>query len=286
MLGAIIGDIVGSPYEFTGRSIKTTDFPLFSPRSRFTDDTVMTCAVAKGLLQKAATEEEERDNLIDAMHEVGREFPRAGYGQRFVLWIYGRKREPLGSYGNGSAMRVSAVGWMFDTLAEVEHHAAVSAAVSHNHPEGIKGAQSVAGSIFLARKGATHQEIRQYVTERYGYDLSRTLDDIRPGYRHIETCQQSVPEAITAFLESTSYEDAIRKAVSLGGDSDTQAAIAGSIAQAAYGEIPMSIVDTALQLLPPQLLTIVQRWHAAGYGPESLQKKLMQIDCGVPRSGQ
>lgn len=267
MLGAIIGDIVGSPYEFTGRSIKTTDFPLFSTRSRFTDDTVMTCAVAQALLEKPGTEQEERDHLMDAMHSLGREFPKAGYGQRFVLWVYGRKRQPLGSFGNGSAMRVSAVGWMYDTLAEVEHHAAISAAVSHNHPEGIKGAQSVAGSIFLARNGASQQDIRQYVTGRYDYDLTRTLDEIRPGYYHIETCQQSVPEAITAFLESTSYEDAIRKAVSLGGDSDTQAAIAGSIAQAFYGVIAEDVIREAVVRLHPTLRNVVHAWHAAGFGP-------------------
>ena len=274
MLGAIIGDIVGSPYEFSGRSIKTTDFPLFSARSRFTDDTVMTCAVAAGLLAPAVDEETEHNNLIDAMHSVGRQFPRAGYGQRFVLWIYGRKREPLNSYGNGSAMRVSPVGWMFERLEEVERHAAISAAVSHNHPEGIKGAQSVAGSIFLARTGATQADIKNYVEQRYGYDLSRTLEDIRPGYHHVETCQESVPEAITAFLESTGYEDAVRKAVSLGGDSDTQAAIAGSIAQAFYGEIPLEMLVGALKRLPPALLDIVKTWHDAGYGPKGLAAQL------------
>lgn len=281
MLGAIIGDIVGSPYEFTGRSIKTTDFPLFSPKSRFTDDTVMTCAVAKALLQKANTEQNERDYLIDAMHELGRAFPKAGYGQKFVLWVYGRKREPLGSFGNGSAMRVSPVGWMYDTLAEVEQHAEISAAVSHNHPEGIKGAQAVAGSIFLARNGAARQEIRQYVTTRYNYDLSRTLDDIRPGYYHIETCQQSVPEAITAFLESSDYEDAIRKAVSLGGDSDTQAAIAGSIAQAFYGVIPEDIVREAITRVHPTLRDVIRAWHEAGFGPEQQRAMIVAATQGT-----
>lgn len=262
MLGAIIGDIVGSPYEFTGRSIKTTDFPLFSTRSRFTDDTVMTCAVAQALLEKPGTEQEERDHLMDAMHSLGREFPKAGYGQRFVLWVYGRKRQPLGSFGNGSAMRVSAVGWMYDTLAEVEHHAAISAAVSHNHPEGIKGAQSVAGSIFLARQGKSKDEIRAYVADTYGYDLSRTLDEIRPDYVMQSSCQLSVPESIIAFLESTGFEDALRKAVSIGGDSDTIAAIAGSIAEAFYGDIPQGIQDMAISRLDIRLSSALRSWQA------------------------
>ena len=280
MLGAIIGDMVGSPYEFSGNNIKTTDFPLFSERSRFTDDTVMTCAVAAGLLAGApnsADDAQEHENIIDAMHDLGRQFPRAGYGQRFVLWIYGRKRTPLNSYGNGAAMRVSPVGWMFDSLEAVEHHAAISANVSHNHPEGVKGAQSVAGCIFLARHGASMPDIRTYVEQRYGYDLSRTLDEIRPSYYHIETCQQSVPEAIIAFLESTGFEDALRKAVSLGGDSDTIAAIAGSIAQAFYGDIPEHIVAEALPRLAPALLDVVLAWHRAGYGPQNLGATLERL---------
>lgn len=279
MLGAIIGDMIGSPYEFTGHSIKTTEFPLFSALSRFTDDTVMTCAVAKGLLAPANNEAQERDNLINAMHDLGREFPRAGYGQRFVLWIYGRKREPLGSYGNGSAMRVSPVGWMFDSLELVEHHAAISAAVSHNHLEGIKGAQAVAGSIFLARTGASQDAIRQYVTNRYGYDLTRTLDAIRPHYYHIETCQQSVPEAITAFLESTSYEDAVRKAVSLGGDADTQAAIAGSIAEAFYGRIPEAMIQEAFTRLSPSLFSVIRAWYESGFGPGQQKAIVVNHPC-------
>lgn len=241
MLGAIIGDMVGSPYEFHPWQGAAEAFPLFSPRSRFTDDTVMTVAVARGLMQAYGQEQACREAFIDAMHEYGRAYSRAGYGQRFFRWIVTGSRAPYNSFGNGSAMRVSPVGWACDSLEETERYAALSASVTHDHPEGIKGACATAAAIFLARDGAGRDAIRDYVSSRYGYDLARSLAEIRPAYRHKESCQESVPEAIIAFLESRSFEKAVRNAVWLGGDSDTQAAIAGSIAEAFYGGVPQEL---------------------------------------------
>lgn len=251
MLGAIIGDIVGSPYEFTFQNIKTKDFPLFSERSKFTDDTVMTIAVGLGIISGYGDPEATRTALIENMRELGNNYPFVGYGQKFFLWLFSKNPVPkaFNSCGNGAAMRVSTVGWAFDTMEEVEEYAKVSAEISHNHPEGIKGAQATASAIFLARTGATMDDIRSHISGRYGYDLSRTPEEIRPGYHHIETCQESVPEAICAFLVSNSYEDTIRTAVSLGGDSDTIAAIAGSIAEAFYGGIPDEIKAEAMKIL-------------------------------------
>ena len=218
MLGAIIGDMVGSPYEFHPWQGAAEAFPLFSPCSRFTDDTVMTVAVARGLMQAYGQEQACREAFIDAMHEYGRAYSRAGYGQRFFRWIVTGSREPYNSFGNGSAMRVSPVGWACDSLEETERYAALSASVTHDHPEGIKGACATAAAIFLARDGAGRDAIRDYVSFRYGYDLARSLAEIRPAYRHKESCQESVPEAIIAFLESRSFEEAVRNAVWLGGD--------------------------------------------------------------------
>ena len=256
MLGAIIGDIVGSPYEFN--NIKTTDFELFSSKSTFTDDTVMTIAVAVGLIQGLHNPVKSREAIIDAMHDFGNRYPTS-YGGRFAEWLYTRSRKPYGSYGNGSAMRCSAAGWLYNSLEEVEYYAKISAAVTHSHIEGIKGAQSVAAAIYLARTGSTKSQIAHYISEHYNYDLSRTLDAIRPGYRFSEICQKSVPEAITAFLESNDFEDAIRKAISLGGDSDTIGAITGSIAEAFYRDIPKVIVDKALSYLDQDLLHEVEK---------------------------
>ena len=255
MLGAIIGDIVGSIYEFSNR--KSTDFPLFNHSSMFTDDTVMTIAVYAGIQNAHGNQEVLRRSLIDSMHKYGEIYPKAGYGGRFRQWLHDKQREPYGSYGNGSAMRVSSVGWLYDSLDDVERYAEISAAVSHNHPEGIKGAQAVASAIFMARTGATKEQIRRHIVSRYGYDLSRTLDQIRPKYEFSEICQTSVPEAIIAFLESENFEDAIRKAISLGGDSDTIGAITGSIAEAFYHDIPQWIVDEALSRLGDPLREIV-----------------------------
>jgi ADP-ribosylglycohydrolase len=261
MLGAIAGDIVGSPFEFTVNNIKTTEFPLFSKKSHFTDDTVMTIAVAVGVMRGHGNPNKTRAAIIEAMRTYGRMFPFVGYGQKFFLWLAGKKHEPYNSYGNGSAMRVSPVAWAYDTLELVESYARISAEVTHNHPEGIKGACATATAIFLGRTGAGQDEIRNYVSERYGYNLNQPLEQIRPGYIHVESCQESVPEAITAFLESVDFEDALRKAVSLGGDSDTIAAICGSIAEGYYGEIPSEIVQETMSRLDERLVDVVAEWQ-------------------------
>lgn len=262
MLGAIIGDMVGSPYEFHPWRGAAEAFPLFSPRSRFTDDTVMTVAVGRALMRSHGQEQACREAFIDAMHEYGRAYIRAGYGQRFFRWIVTGSREPYNSFGNGSAMRVSPVGWACGSLEETEQYAALSASVTHDHPEGIKGACATAAAVFLARDGAGRDAIRDYVASRYGYDLDRSLAGIRSSYRHKESCQESVPEAIIAFLESHSFEGAVRNAVWLGGDSDTQAAIAGSIAEAFYGGVPQALRDAALALLDDRLRGDVAAWYA------------------------
>lgn len=251
MIGAIIGDIVGSVYEWN--NIKTKDFPPFSSGCFFTDDTVMTLAIAEGLMNGGGPED-----FIAAMKKYGRLYPDSGYGGRFGSWLFSDGINPYNSWGNGSAMRVSPVAWAFDILSEVEKYAEISAAVTHNHPEGIKGAQATAAAIFLARKGKTKEEIKAYIENKYGYNLNRSLDEIRPNYRFNESCQETVPEAIIAFLESVDFEDAIRNAISLGGDSDTLAAITGSIAEAAYG-IPKDIKEKALSILDQGLLDVYRQ---------------------------
>ena len=252
MLGAILGDMVGSPFEFDRNNHKSKDFPLLSEKSHFTDDTVMTVAVARGLM---AGQGDAQKTFAEVQHEMqywGRKYPDAGYGGMFGQWLYAEHSEPYGSFGNGSAMRVAAAGWLFDTLDKTLEMAKVTAEVTHNHPEGIKGAQATAAAIFLARTGHSKPEIRQYVEQTFGYDLSRTCDEIRPYYCHVETCQQTVPEAIIAFLESNSFEDALRNAVSLGGDSDTLACITGGIAEAFYG-MPPELQQETLKRLPEDL---------------------------------
>ena len=260
MLGAIAGDIIGKPYEF--HNIKTTDFPLFSEKSRFSDDTVMTIAVAQGLRQGLGDPEASRVAVIDALHAYGAWYPRAGYGGRFGQWLEENEREPYNSWGNGSAMRVSAAAWLYDDLTTVEQYAEISAAVTHNHPEGIKGAQAVAAAIFLARTGADKAQIQTYITSRYGYDLDFTLDTIRPTYTFDVSCQGSVPQAIRAFLEGTGFENAVRLAVSIGGDSDTIAAITGSIAEAYHGDVPPDIAEETLQRLNRRLREQVLEFRA------------------------
>ena len=258
MFGAIIGDIVGSIYEWN--NIKTVDFPLFDARSRFTDDTVMTLAVADGLMNGYGSESASEKEIVKAMQKFGRMYPHAGYGGNFTKWIQSDDPKPYNSYGNGSAMRVSAVAWLFDSLAQVEDYACISARVTHDHPEGIKGATATAAAIFLARAGKPKDAIKVYIEKTYGYDLGRKLDDIRPGYTFDVSCQGSVPEAMIAFLEADGFEDAIRKAVSLGGDSDTIAAIAGSIAEGFYG-IPEEIKKEAVLRLDGPLLDVLKRWE-------------------------
>ena len=262
MFGAILGDMIGAPYEFD-RGDKTKDFPLFSAGSEFTDDSVMTAAVAEALLDTTGgTDEEIRAALVNSMREWGRRYPLAGYGARFIGWIHTEDPEPYNSCGNGSAMRVSAAGWLGNTLEEVRRLARLSAEVTHNHPEGIKGAEATASAIYLARTGSTKAEIKDYIVSEFGYDLSRTCDDIRPTYHHVETCQQTVPEALTAFLEGESFEDVIRTAVSLGGDCDTLTCIAGSIAEAFYG-IPEELVAEAQSRLAEDILNVEKRLYEA-----------------------
>lgn len=253
MIGAILGDIIGSPYEFD-RGNKTKDFPLFSPHSTYTDDTVMTLAVARAFLdaQPEAPDEQILQNLADRMRQFGKMYPHAGYGARFRRWL----REPdcpaYHSFGNGSAMRVSPVAWLYHDIDAVRHAARLSAIVTHDHPEGIKGAEATASAIFLARTGHSKAEIREYTVREFAYDLRRTCDEIRPGYFHTESCMETVPEAITAFLEGDSFEDVIRTAVSLGGDCDTLAAIAGSMAEGFYG-VPEHWKEECHKRLPEPL---------------------------------
>ena len=256
MLGAIIGDTVGSIYEFG--NIKTTDFPLFSERSEFTDDSVMSVAVADWLLRdKNHTHKELEASMVRFANQYRN--PKGGYGWSFYQWLFsGRERKPYNSWGNGSAMRVSAVGWAFETLEETLRVAEISASITHNHPEGIKGAQAVAAAIFLVRNGKTKAEIKEYVETRFGYDLNRTCDEIRSDYDFDESCQGTVPEAIIAFLDSTDFESAVRLAVSLGGDSDTLACITGGIAEAYYQEIPEEIVKEMWSRLPDDFREILR----------------------------
>ena len=260
MFGAILGDIIGSPYEFD-RGQKVKDFPLFRESSIFTDDSVMTIAVAEALLDVTAemTDEEIRKLLVSGMRKWGRKYPFAGYGMRFSIWLAEPRPKPYGSYGNGSAMRVSSAAWLFDDLETVRKMARLSAEVTHNHPEGIKGAESTAAAIFLARTGKSKEEIRTYIETEFGYDLSRTCDQIRPGYHHVESCQETVPEAITAFLEGESFADVIRTAVSLGGDCDTLTCIAGAMAEGFYG-VPEDLKQKCRNRLSKNLLEVLNRF--------------------------
>ena len=256
MLGAIAGDIIGSIYE--GNPLKTSDFPLFSPHCRFTDDTVLTVATAEALLKGL--------DYATVYRAYGRRYPNAGYGGTFIHWIFDDQAGPYHSWGNGSAMRVSPVGWAGDTIAAVLAEAERSAAVTHNHPEGIKGAQATALAVYLARTGHDKAILKQEIEQRFGYNLSRSLAAIRPGYRFDVSCQGSVPEAIIAFLEAADVEEAIRLAISLGGDSDTLACIAGSIAEAYFGPLPTPLATEVSQRLPAELLTVVETFTAK-YGP-------------------
>lgn len=248
MLGAIAGDMIGAPYEFNG--LKTKDFPLFTERSGFTDDTVLSVAVAEMLL----TKDESERNYTQAFKTYGRRYPNptGGYGARFHSWVWSDNSEPYGSWGNGSAMRVSPIGFAFQDLDTVLAEAKRSAEVTHNHAEGIKGAQATAAAIFLARTGKTKADIKTYVESQFGYDLSRTVDEVRPTYEFNESCQGTVPEALIAFLDATDFEDAIRNAVSLGGDSDTLTCITGGIAEAFYG-MPEAIAQEVFARLDDHL---------------------------------
>ena len=261
MLGAIIGDIVGSPYEFDVNNIKTKQFPLFSHRSSFTDDTVMSIAVADALMSvnKDADIDTIHAAVIKKMQFWGQRYPYAGYGNRFIFWLTDEHPQPYNSWGNGSAMRVSSVGWFYDSLERTLEVAKATAEVTHNHPEGIKGAQATAAAIYLARHGKNRDEIRAYIEKTFGYDFSRTCDEIRPTYRHVESCQETVPEAMTAVWEGKDFEDTIRLGVSLGGDSDTLTCIAGGIAEVIW-PIPEEIKVEALQRLPEDLRAVYDRF--------------------------
>lgn len=267
MIGAIIGDIVGSVYEF--HNIKTKDFPFFRDDCRFTDDTVMTFAVAEGLMNGGS-----ETDFIEAMKKYGRMYPMTGYGMRFFHWLVTATTEPYNSWGKGAAMRVSPVGFFVEpswdvraTACAVDAYATRSAEVTHNHPEGVKGALATANAIMFMRYRVQDSgnmadakgKLRSFIQDKYGYDLSRTLAEIRPKYKYNESCQDTVPQAITAFLESKDFEDAIRNAVSLGGDSDTLAAITGGIAQATYG-VPSWMEEKALSILDELLRAVYSRW--------------------------
>lgn len=252
MLGALVGDIVGSVYEF--RNHRSKDFPLFSPGSVFTDDSVLTVALAEAILDGA--------DYAGLMREYGRRYPDAGYGGRFARWLRDPSMGPYGSFGNGAAMRISPAGWAYEGLEETLERAKAFTVPTHDHPEGVKGAQATAGAIWMARKRRSKPEIRAWVEAFAGYDLSRTCDAIRPAYEFDETCQGTVPEALVAFLESSGFEDAIRLAVSLGGDSDTLACIAGSVAEAFYGGVPYPIDAEAMERLDLDLLRVVDRFRA------------------------
>lgn len=251
MVGAIAGDIIGSSFE--GSPIKTTDFPLFSIDSRFTDDTVLTVAVAHAIL--------DGEPYSKMIKEYGIRYPDAGYGGAFLAWLHGRIDGPYNSWGNGAAMRVSPVGLAFNSVDEVLEEAKISAENTHNHPEGIKGAQATALTVFLSRSGMGKDGIRREISDRFGYDLERTLQTIRPTYHFDVSCQGSVPESIIAFLESHDYESAVRNAISLGGDSDTMACIAGGIAHAFYREIAPFIVSEVRGRLPEGFLRVIDRFN-------------------------
>ena len=262
MYGAILGDMIGAPYEFD-RGKKTKDFPMFVDASRFTDDSVMTIAVAEALLDtKGADEVDVKKALIASMRKWGHKYPNAGYGGRFYTWLRVKEPKPYGSYGNGSAMRVSSAGWLYESIDETRKIARWTAEVTHNHPEGIKGAEATASAIFLARNGSSKDEIKGYIVREFGYDLSRTCDEIRPTYHHVESCQKTVPEAITAFLEGTDFEDVIRTAVSLGGDCDTLTCIAGCMAEAFYG-VPIIYEAECKTRLPEDMLAVLTRFDQA-----------------------
>lgn len=250
MLGALVGDIIGSTYEFYGT--KRTDFELFEEGCRFTDDSVMTLAVAKWLVEDKKHTAKE---LIKCMQELGRKHPGAGYGGLFYSWLYQNDPQPYNSWGNGAGMRVSPVGLYAKTLDETLALAALTASVSHNHPEGVKGAQAIATSVFLCKQGKTKQEIRDYVEKTFCYNLHRTIAEIRPRYGFDVSCQGSVPEAIIAFLEGNSFEEVIRLAISLGGDSDTIGCMAGAIAACMY-PIPNYIAERCNNLLTDDLREI------------------------------
>ncbi len=251
MIGAIAGDMLGAPFE--RRPTKRTDFTLIPPSGHFTDDTVLTLAVARSILYD--------EDVAACLVRYASQYPHLPYGGSFRVWVNSRNRKPYNSWGNGAAMRVSAVGFAYTSVEEVLDHAKRTAEVTHNHPEGIKGAQATALAIFLARMGKGKDAIRREIGQRFRYDLARTVGEIRPSYGFDVSCRGSVPESIIAFLDSSDYESAIRNAISLGGDADTMACIAGGIAQAYYKKVPPEIVAFVRRQLPPELGAILDRFN-------------------------
>lgn len=264
LLGAVAGDAIGSIYEFN--PTKHYDFRLLDDRMEVTDDSIMTLAVADWILSDATLSHKK---LADKMRSLGQKYryPMGGYGGHFSAWLDNPEAKAYRSWGNGSAMRVSAVGYAFDSLEETLRVAKISAEVTHNHPEGIKGAQAVASAIFQARHGSSKEEIREYITRTFGYHLHRTCEEIRPDYHFQDSCQETVPQSILAFLDSKDYEDAVRLTVSLGGDADTMGAITGAIAAAYYKTMADEIHDFVMKLLPDDLKEIVLRFNGR-YGYE------------------
>lgn len=264
MIGAVIGDTVGSVYEFD--NTKDYNFQLLTKDGIYTDDSVLSFAVAKWLLEdKSLSPERLEEYFVDFGHRYP--CPMGSYGGRFSTWLFGpaSERKPYGSWGNGSAMRAGAIGWFFDTLEKTEHAAEISASVTHNHPEGIKGAQATAAAVWMAREGRSKDEIRKYITERYGYDLDMTYEELHRSYGWEDSCQKTVPQAIVCFLESTDFEDSIRKAVSIGGDSDTLACINGAIAEAYYKTIPQDLQTTVWERLPLEFKQIIEQLKISTY---------------------
>lgn len=261
MLGAIVGDIIGSAYEFNRQ--KSKGLELFTAQSDFTDDTILSVAVAEVILQGGS--------FVQAIKRYAQAYPNptGGYGARFSQWAASDSLEPYNSWGNGSAMRVSAVGFAYDDMAKVMDVAKQTAEVTHNHPEGVKGAQATAAAILLARQGKDKAAIKGFIASNFGYDLNRSLDEIRPSYAFDESCQGSVPESIIAFLESVDFEDAIRNTISLGGDTDTMGSITGGIAEAFYGGVPGAIAQQAISLLDEPLRSVTLafcRQYSQDYG--------------------
>ena len=275
--GAILGDIIGSPYEFD-RGEKTKEFELFPAHARFTDDTVMTIAVAEALIGLGvdADEEHVKADVVRFMRHWGRNYLLVGYGGLFRKWLVTDDPQPYSSFGNGAAMRASSVGWLYDSLSRTREVARWTAEVTHNHPEGVKGAETVASAIYLGRMGHSKEEIKAYIPQEFGYDLTRPLDEIRPTYSMDATCPGSVPEAIIAFLESTDVIDAIRNAVSLGGDTDTTACIAGGIAEGFYGRTK-AMESACENLLPEAMREVLYAFEAVReVGVEEIEKKTSQ----------
>ena len=257
MIGAIIGDIAGSRFEW--HNYRSKEFKLLHPKCRFTDDTVMTLAVCDALMNSLPDYSDLKEQAVRSMQQLGRKYPHCGFGGMFKKWVHSDSPAPYNSFGNGAAMRVSGCAYVADSLDEVKRLSKAVTEVTHNHPEGIKGAEAVVVAVYLARTGTSMADIREHVTTNY-YPLDFTLDDIRPTYKFDSSCQGSVPQALEAFFESTSFEDAIRNAISIGGDSDTVAAITGSIAEAYYG-VPTNLRESAITYLDQRLLNILQEFE-------------------------